>query len=152
MPERRYRISASRPAVLTVDIDADLYDGGVYILVADKFYKKTKSRIVYIGMTTKGAKRIAESAAKHITNALENDILKLEAFAYEVIKNENETYSVPAILESALIARHKERFGYLPFLNKRGGLIADADPYFTKSAIDKILDKHSGCRAGFWAK
>jgi hypothetical protein len=150
MPSRRYRICQSSDPVLTVNVDADLYDGGVYILVADEDYKKSLSRIVYIGMTKGGAKRIAESAANHITGAIDNDILKLEAYAYTMNKEEKEKKSLPAILEAALLARHKERFGALPALNRRGGSADEADVYFTTQALDKILDRHSGQREGFW--
>ncbi len=101
-------------------------------------------------MTKGGAKRIAESAANHITGALDKNILKLEAFAYTVNREEEENKSLPMLLEAALLARHKERFGNLPALNRRGGSADEADAYFTKQALDKILDRHSGQRAGFW--
>lgn len=138
--------------MLTINVDADLYEGGVYILVADEDYKKNLSRIVYIGMTKGGAKRIAESAANHITGAIDNDILKLEAFAYTVNKEDKEKKSLPALLEAALLARHRERFGALPALNRRGGSSDEADNYFTKPALDKILDRHSGQLEGFWCE
>lgn len=150
MPSRRYRICQTDEPVLTVNVDADLYDGGVYILVADEKYKKKLSRILYIGMTRGGAKRIAESAANHITGAIDNDILRIEAFAYTVNREEDETESLPAMLEAALLARHKQRFGSLPALNRRGGLGTQSDAYFTRQALDKILDRHSGQCEGFW--
>lgn len=152
MPSRRYRICHTDEPVLTVNVDADLYDGGVYVLVADADYSKTLSRIVYIGMTKGGAKRIAESAANHITGAIDNDILKLEAFAYTVNRQEKEKKSLPALLEAALLTRHRERFGALPALNRRGGSGEETEAYFTMQAVDKILDRHSGQREGFWSE
>ncbi|MET3694569.1 hypothetical protein [Methylobacterium goesingense] len=131
-----------------MDVDADLNQEVVYLLVANKLqgYNHGKSRIVYIGRTERGVKRISESAADKIAQALDHDFLKLRAYVIWCNPEADEKASLPNMLERTIILRFEQIFGQLPLLNKRGFKLGDEGKYFTGNAIDKIIDRHSSTR------
>ncbi len=65
------RINQIYDPVITVDIAATKVKRLVYLLVANRpiKYGKDYSRIVYVGTTGHGIRRIAYSASKHIVGA-----------------------------------------------------------------------------------
>lgn len=147
-PLRRYRISQPENPVLTVELEAGFNDQVVYLLVSNALqeYKYGKSRIVYVGRTDRGVKRIGESAADKIAQAYDYDIAKIKAYVVYCNPQEGEGASLPDMLERALIIRFNQIFGQLPIFNKRGFKLGDEQEYFTGIAIDKVIDRHSSAR------
>lgn len=147
-PSRRYRISQPDDPVLTVELAADFNDQVVYLLVANRLqdYEYGKSRIVYVGRTDRGVKRISESASDKIAQAYEHDIDRIKAYIVYCNPQDQEKASLPDMLERVLMIRFKQIFGDLPKFNKRGFKLGDEQEYFTGVAVDKVIDRHSSVR------
>ena len=81
---KRRRIRQSFDPVLTIDARQTNVRRLVYVLVANRpiRYGRDYSRIVYIGTTEHGIRRIAGSASRRVTQALEqlHGIKRLDAF------------------------------------------------------------------------
>ena len=118
----------------------------VYVLTANKkiSYSKGKSRIVYIGTTTKGLKRVASSAAAKAVSILTmKGINKLSAYilTYKGVHGLSNTHKH---LERAAITVFKLQYGDIPLANKQGVDILSAHKefkYFDPKNVLKKLNK-----------
>lgn len=138
---QRYR----RPAV-TITRPAMKHRGLVYVVVANKkySYEQGKSKIVYIGTTKGGARRIAISAADKAGKLLgHHGVTHLECF---VLTTSVET-GVPTwqILERGLLIAFRERFGEPPRCNMTGKGMRWRDElkYFSRKRLDSIIEQFS---------
>lgn len=118
----------------------------VYIARANKqirYPSRVRSRIVYIGTTRKGARRIASSAASKGEQLLyDYGIKQLEFNIVTCTRRPGvETWKK---LERALIIRFRERFGIPPKANKAGKFWhAEKDKkkrYFSQEKLDQVID------------
>lgn len=118
----------------------------VYIARANKqirYPSRDRSRIVYIGTTRKGARRIASSAASKGEQLLyDYGIKHLEFNIVTCTRRPGvETWKK---LEKALIIRFRERFGIPPKANKAGKFWhAEKDKkkrYFSQEKLDQVID------------
>ncbi|MGD0168715.1 MAG: hypothetical protein ABSE54_03220 [Smithella sp.] len=115
----------------------------VYIARANKKIKypsHEKSRIVYIGTTKKGAKRIASSAALRGEQLLyEYGIKHLE---FNIVTCTGRTgVETWKKLERALIIRFRERFGIPPKANKSGKFWRkDKKILYSEKRLDQVID------------
>lgn len=115
----------------------------VYLLVAGRptKYRDGKSRIVYIGMTSKGTSRIASSMAHRAEEILETrgfrkmDIHVVSCEARSGLKSWH-------YLEKALLAEFRSYYQDLPRCNKQGKKLRwnqKLDKMFRRKAIANIL-------------
>jgi hypothetical protein len=120
----------------------------VYLLVGPlpTKYRDGKSRIVYVGTTSKGAKRIASSIAHRAGEVLEaRGFRNLDAYLVSC-------EAIPGLkswryLEKALLAEFRSRYHELPRCNKQGKKLRwndKLDRFFRRKAIDKVL-AHFDC-------
>ena len=118
----------------------------VYVARANKRvkYRSGSSRIVYIGTTKAGAKRIAQSAASKADNLLQIHGIKTLDF-FTVVCSPVPGLQSWKLLERALILRFRERFGDPPMSNIIGRKMKwdDELKYFTHKKLDEIIDEHS---------
>jgi hypothetical protein len=118
----------------------------VYVVIANKqhSYKLGKSRIVYIGKTKKGAKRVATSASERATAILTSHGMKQLQIYLVTTKN---VLGVNVInkLERALLMVFREKYGTIPIGNKAGTRMTwlDEKTYFTRAMLEKIVAKYS---------
>lgn len=118
----------------------------VYIACANKMhsYSLDKSRIVYIGTTKKGARRIASSAAKKGDEILSRYGMKYLEF-YVVTCDKVQGVETWKKLERALIIRFREKFGKVPMANNsyKYAKWRDEKKYFSELKLDKVIDQFS---------
>ncbi|MCK4946490.1 MAG: hypothetical protein KAS59_09535 [Alphaproteobacteria bacterium] len=119
----------------------------VYIAVANKKikYKNGKSsRIVYIGRTERGVKRIAKSAAVRAEKLLKIHGLKHLEF-YIITSEKKQKLETWKKLESAAILAFRGEYGQVPKgnINGKNKEVTDEFEYFERERILKILEKHS---------
>lgn len=115
----------------------------VYILCADRRikYPKGRSRIVYVGTTRHGIRRIAGSVAKRA-----DDILQLRGVrrfhARIVTCRPRQRVKTWRVLERALLLAFRERFGEPPKCNTHGKRMRERDEfdYFRRRRIATIID------------
>jgi len=115
----------------------------VYLLVGPRpiKYRDGKSTIVYIGMTSKGAKRIASSVAHRAGEVLETRGFR-SMNAYVVSCGATPGLKSWRYLERALLAEFRSRYHELPRCNKQGKKLRWNDKlerFFRRKAIDKVL-------------
>jgi len=142
MPHKLHVKFACEPSFV-IHRTAFRHDKLVYVARANKKirYAWGSSRIVYIGTTKKGAKRVASSAAwKGETLLYDYGIRSLE---YHVVTCDK----VPGLetwkkLERALLIRFRERFGRGPRANKVGAWThwKDEKKYFSEEKLDRVID------------
>jgi hypothetical protein len=116
----------------------------VYVLVADKRlrYAEGRSRIAYIGVTTRGHLRIAESVAHRSRRLLE--LRGVRSFEVRVVtcraRRNVETWRE---LERALIVSFREQFGEVPLCNSQGKRMGARRVFeiFTRRRVDAVLDE-----------
>jgi hypothetical protein len=134
-------LTITRTAVQSADL--------VYVAVANVpvKYPNGYSRIVYIGKTAKGAKRIAQSAAAKANEMLGLfGVSHLELFVVtcSAVAGNN---SVDAIhkLERGLILAFKDNFGEPPRCNTAGKKMiwTDEENFFTYYRLNSVIEKYS---------
>jgi hypothetical protein len=129
--------------VMVVNRSILKYDKVVYLLVSKKpiRYKNGKSRIAYIGTTSKGIYRLASSVAQRATATLSGrGLSRLEVFIVTCPPKRN--VRTWLLLEHALLAQFRFYFWELPKCNSHGKNIRwtpSLDRHFTKTGIEKIL-------------
>jgi hypothetical protein len=144
--KKKLHIKSRLGKAITITRDAFKAERLVYIGCANKKikYSLDRSRIAYIGTTKKGAQRVAASAVWKGADVLfEHGINYLEFHIVTCTKRQNvETWKK---LETALIIRFRELFGDPPRGNDKGKKKkwTDEQQYFTQSALDAVLKKHS---------
>lgn len=142
--DRKLRIKfKDRPAVV-VHHAAFKDNKLVYVGRANKpiHYLLARSRIVYIGTTKKGARRVASSAARKGEDLLFEHGIKQVEF---VVMTCGKLQSVPTWkkLERALLIKFREKFGEVPRGNKQGKKTRwhDEKSYFTDKRLDDVIAK-----------
>ena len=120
----------------------------VYLLVANRAIKYTrgKSRIAYIGMTSKGIHRVASSVAHRAAKILSGyGLSSMEIYIVTCPPQRNvRTWT---LLEKALISQFVQWFWQPPKCNAQGmnfHWTPKLDQYFSQRAVDKILEKFDG--------
>ena len=156
---RKLNVNQIFDPVLTVDISATDVTYLVYLLVANRpvrYGKKTYSRIVYIGTTERGIRKIASSASKQIQRVADEKLLRglrrLQAF---VIWAKTKTppgrhraksnQDLWRKLERALLVQFcRMHEGYAPRLNKTGHKMRAHDVFdvFRQKRIGRIIDRY----------
>ncbi len=135
---------SSKPAI-TITRNAIKADKLVYVAQANKAirYKYGESRIVYIGTTKAGARRIAQSAASKAEELLRLYGVRTLQF-YTVTSTKIPGLKSWRLLERALILRFRERFGEPPKSNIIGKRMKwnDELEYLTHKKLDDIINHH----------
>jgi len=114
----------------------------VYVILAGKpvRYRYGRSRVVYIGTTSRGIARIAASVAFRA-----EDVLKLHGvrnFTVHILtcaaRPRVKTWEK---LERAMLLAFRRQYGDLPKCNTQGKRMKDdkPDPYFRQSRIEKLV-------------
>ncbi len=140
---RKSRLHLTREAVMTIRRGALTADRLVYLLAANRpiRYEKGRSRIVYIGTTKKGVRRVAGSVAYRAEELLQRRGFK-EVEAYIL------TYGAkPGVknmwskLERATLFMFRYQYGDIPELNAQGKNIweDDAFRYFNRGSLLRLL-------------
>lgn len=117
----------------------------VYLLVAPRpvKYPNGRSRIMYIGTTSKGVKRIAGSAAHRAQEILESWGLK-QMDAHVVMCKSRPGLPSWELLEEAILAQFRTRYFKLPRCNKQGKKLTfgkKLKKFFRQDALDKVIDR-----------
>ncbi len=126
---------------VTVDVDRL-----VYVFLADKKfrYENGQSRIVYVGTTKRGARRMAASAAQRSDEIL--GLRGVEAFDVRVVTcKPRQSIRTWHKLERALLLAFRERFGDVPVCNGTGHRMKEGDEFdhFSRSRVEDIIDELS---------
>ena len=146
------RINQIYDPVLTVQITATKIKRLVYFLVANRpvRYEEGYSRIVYIGTTKLGVRRIATSASHHIAAAGElQGIRRLDAFVVWVkSKKGRQTkkgMNLWAVLERAMLLCFCEMYGEPPRLNKQGHKMKLKHEFdtFNERTIARVINRYT---------
>jgi hypothetical protein len=142
---RRLQVNLNKKLVMAVHRRILRKKKLVYLLTAASpvKYAGGRSKVVYIGTTKKGARRIASSAARRAEEIMSTRGLK-EATVFVV-----SCTSCPGVaswrrLEDALLAAFRAEYEELPMCNGQGKKLKwkkDLDRMFKRRAIDKVL-KH----------
>ena len=116
----------------------------VYVGRANKRYRYPwgRSRIVYIGTTEKGARRVASSAAKKGEDLLFEHGIKAVEFSV-VTCGKLQSVATWKKLERALLIKFREKYGAVPRGNIQGKKIRwdDEKYYFNQKRLDAVLEK-----------
>lgn len=120
----------------------------VYLLVANRAIKYTRgrSRIAYVGTTSKGIQRVASSVAHRAASILSGHGLSSMKI-YIVTCRPQRNVRTWTLLEKALIAQFVQWFWQPPRCNSQGmnfHWTPKLDRYFSKKAIDNILGEFDG--------
>lgn len=142
MPRRKSRLKVSHSPVITISRNAIQNDKIVYILLANrkKNYRYKGSRVVYIGTTKTGAKRIGYSVVIQGEKILKtHGITEVEAFV--VSCRVRRRVKIWKKLESALALTFRKEYGEVPKLNKTFSKKKETDEYtfFTENRLRSIL-------------
>lgn len=145
MPPRRKNIAKYDQCALSVHREGlPEVNNLVYIASANrrvKYGKGLKSRVVYIGTTTRGVARIAESAAKKTTELLTTHGFK--SLHFRVVKCKGtQSVAMWEKLESALLMEFLDMYGKLPLGNHKISKTFDWDSiekHFVRSALRDTL-------------
>ncbi len=150
----RRRINQIFDPVLSVDIAATKVRRLVYLLVASRplRYGRGYSRIIYIGTTGHGVRRIASSASKHIVGAGEQlkGLRRLDAYVVWARSRKGPPtrhgmnfWNIP---ERALLIRFRERYGEPPLLNRAGRRMRPKKHEFETfrlDTIDRVINRYT---------
>ena len=149
----RRRINQLYDPILSIEITATRVKRLVYLLVANRpmRYGRDYSRIVYIGTTGHGVRRIASSASRHIVEAGEQlkGIRRLDAYVvWAKVKGGRQTrrgMNFWAVLERAMLLRFREKYGEPPKLNRTGYRMKERAEFeaFRKRTIDRIINRYT---------
>ena len=137
--------TTNRPAI-TITRTANKAKELVYIAVANKRikYVSGESRIIYIGTTKVGARRMAASAAAKADSMLGlHGVTHLEFFV--ITSTSKAGIKTWHKLERGLLLSFRERFGSPPKCNVAGKrmLWKDELQYFTRARLDGVIDKYT---------
>jgi hypothetical protein len=149
-PENWFHMKARlhTPAVLTVSRKVLRHKKVVYLLVANRpiRYRRGKSRIAYIGTTSKGIARVATSVAFRAQAILSGyGLSNMEV--YVVTCPPQRRIRSWVLLERALICQFVQYFWQAPKCNAQGKNLRwtpKLGRYFNKRGIDAILTKFDG--------
>jgi hypothetical protein len=119
---KRSHLSLSKASVMTLGRDALGADRLVYILAVNKPVKYTRgrSRIVYIGTTKRGVRRVAASVAHHAERLLRRPGLRSVDAHLLTYGAKRGARNLWAKLERAMLVIFKNEYGDIPLLNKVG--------------------------------
>jgi hypothetical protein len=138
------KISFNQKPVMTVDRTIGRRDKLVYLLLAPKTqkYQRGQSRIMYVGTTSKGVSRIANSVAVRSEAIFEKwgirsmDVHIVWCTPLQKVKSWK-------LLERAVLADFVSIYGELPECNKQGKSFqwdTTVSKYFRRTAVTKILN------------
>jgi len=141
--KKRLRISLKREPAMEVNRSSIDDLKLVYAICADKKirYPEGRSRVVYIGTTTKGISRVAVSAAFR-----SEDILYLtgvNSFRVRVITcGVRQGVRTWHKLERALLIAFRDRYGEIPYCNTAGKNFVETNEFdlFARKRLRDILD------------
>ena len=153
---RKRRVNQIFDPVLTVNISATNVRHLVYLLVANRpvRYGRKYSRILYIGTTERGVRRIASSASKRIQQAVDTKTLRglrrLKAYVVWAKKLSGrhptkKSQNLWRMLERALLIKFCNMHGgQRPRLNETGHKMKDRGEFdlFRERRIERILDRY----------
>lgn len=141
---RRLKLSLKRDDALRATRVSVGKNKLAYVLVADKRlkYKKGKSRVAYIGTTSKGVARVAQSVAFRADSIL--SLHGVRAFHARVITCRPRRNVRSWIkLERALLLVFREMFGEVPQCNSHGKKmrVTDEFRYFSHRGVKSVLEE-----------
>lgn len=145
MPNKlNLKVRASKESVLTVDRSRMWGKRFVYILVANKKFKYPsgrRSHVIYIGTTSRGARRPAVSAVQKAMSFFGEMHGVKQIGVYLVSSDTRRNVKTWNKLESALLAVFRQRYFKLPLENKRRGEYVNEEDvrYFKREDLIKIL-------------
>ena len=149
---RRRRINQIIDPVLTVDVAATKVTRLVYLLISNKPFKigRDYSRIIYIGTTEKGVRRIAGSASRQIEQAITKRVVpglrRIDAYVvWAKTRRGRPAVKEWYILERALLIRFFFKYGKPPPLNGTGHKMKERNEFkvFTRRTIDRIIARYT---------
>lgn len=142
MPRKSY-LSLSRAPVMTLGRGALGADRLVYILAANKpvKYPRGRSRIVYIGTTKRGVRRVASSVASRAEGLLGRPGLRTVDAHLLTYSGRPGAQKLWAKLERAMLFIFKYEYGDIPILNRVGRNIWPGKEfkYFSRRALHKRI-------------
>ena len=143
--QRKLNISLQKEAAIRVNRVAIKDQNLVYVLVIDKQIQYTykKSRIIYIGKTGNGIKRIAESIAYISPDALKKHGVRQVSARIFTCSSRPEI-NTQTKLEKALLLSFREITGDVPEGNTQGKGIPETDEfnnYFARDRVRKLLEE-----------
>lgn len=142
MAKRSY-IKLSRAPVMTLGRAALGADRLVYVLAVNKpvKYPRGRSRIVYIGTTKRGARRVAASVAHRADGLLGRPGLRTVDAHLLTYSGRPGARNMWAKLERAMLFMFKYEYGDIPLVNKVGRNIWPGKEfrYFTRRALLKRI-------------
>ncbi len=117
----------------------------VYIIAASKRlpYGKSKSRIVYVGTTSRGVDRVLNSVATKAREALaEHGIRRIEVQVYTV--KARQRVRMWRKLEQGLLLAFKDLYGCVPKYNSHGKNMkwSDQGLYLSKTGLKNIIKRY----------
>jgi hypothetical protein len=122
MSKRKVKVSLSSEAVITLGHKAIRSDRCVYVLVTNKHvkYRNGKSRIVYIGTTKRGVRRVASSVAHRAEDALEQRGARTVQAHLLTYTGRTGKHNLWKHLERAALVMFQIEYGSIPILNRVG--------------------------------
>ncbi|MGH2360223.1 MAG: hypothetical protein ACRDGM_06740 [bacterium] len=122
MARRKVHLSLSRNPVMTLGRSALGSERLVYILATNKAlkYPRGKSRIVYIGTTKRGVRRVASSVAGRAEEALERRGMTTVNAHLLTYTRRTGKHNLWLKLERAVLFMFQYEYGTIPILNKTG--------------------------------
>jgi hypothetical protein len=143
---RKLTIKVPKNPALTINRDAIRGERLVYLAVANKrvHYPYGSSRIVYIGTTRAGARRIAASAAAKAPDMLALHGVNELSFFVVTCKGRRRVKTWTK-LERGLLLTFRQIFGEIPRCNRQGNRMKTTDElyYFTESRLREIIRRFS---------
>lgn len=149
----RRRINQIFDPIMSVEIAATKVQRLVYLLVANRpvHYGHDFSRIIYIGTTKHGLRRIAYSAYFRINEAVDRvrGLRRLNVYVvWARSKNGPQTkrgMNFWQLLERALLLRFCERYGRPPLLNRTGQRMRARHEFdvFRQKMVDRIISRYT---------
>ena len=141
---RRLQVNLNKKSVMAVHRRILKKKKLVYLLTAAKpvKYRGGRSKVVYIGTTKKGVRRIAGSAAWRAEEIMSTRGLK-EVNVFIVSCSSCPGLPTWRRLEDALLAAFRAEYEQLPMCNGQGKKLkwnSELDRRFKRRAIEKVLD------------
>jgi hypothetical protein len=144
--KKRLRLSLRRDEALRATRVSIGKQKLVYVLIADKRlqYDKGKSRIVYIGTTKTGVKRVVHSVASRAETIL--SLRGVRTFHARIVTcKARQNVKTWHKLERALLIDFRRQFGEVPRCNSHGKKFTEVDEfeYFTRKGARNIIEELS---------
>ena len=137
------RLRLSTGAVMTLRRGALAADRLVYLLAANKAvrYKNGRSKIVYIGTTKRGVRRVAGSVAYRAETLFQRPGFKEVDAHILTYRGKPGVRNMWSKLERAVLIMFKRQYGDIPTLNTQGGNLWPRDEfrYFSQGFLLKRL-------------